>query len=180
MYLFINVLPETGSQSLKHMHTHNRLTALCLEQPGWACTRKVKPIWILLKQETVSGSGISWAIYKSAPRSRHTHNHASTPPLNFLQDGCPSCRPTNSVKAPKAVSTVGNKHWSKSHWSGKFVVVCMYALWCVCSVLCVCPRDLCRRPCRHGWRTSVGSSLHPAVHSTFDSSLQSWSSTLNR
>ena len=23
-------------------------------------TRKVKPIWILLKQETVSGSGISW------------------------------------------------------------------------------------------------------------------------
>ena len=33
-------------------------------------TRKVKPIWILLKQETVSGSGISWAICKSAPRSR--------------------------------------------------------------------------------------------------------------
>ena len=29
-------------------------------------TRKVKPIWILLKQETVSGSGISWAICKSA------------------------------------------------------------------------------------------------------------------
>jgi len=25
-------------------------------------TRKVKPIWILLKQETVSGSGISWTI----------------------------------------------------------------------------------------------------------------------
>ena len=32
---------------------------------------KVKPIWIILKQETVSGSGISWAICKSAPRSRH-------------------------------------------------------------------------------------------------------------
>jgi len=29
----------------------------------------VKPIWILLKQETVSGSGISWAVCKSAPRS---------------------------------------------------------------------------------------------------------------
>jgi len=26
-------------------------------------------MWILLKQETVSGSGISWAICKSAPRS---------------------------------------------------------------------------------------------------------------
>jgi len=29
-----------------------------------------EPIWILLEQETVSGSGISWAIYKSAPRRR--------------------------------------------------------------------------------------------------------------
>jgi len=31
-----------------------------------------------------------------------TDNHASTPPLCFLQAGCPSCRPTNSVKALKA------------------------------------------------------------------------------
>ena len=30
-----------------------------------------------------------------------TDNHASTPPLCFLQAGCPSCRPTNSVKALK-------------------------------------------------------------------------------
>ena len=29
-------------------------------------------------------------------------NHAGTPPLSFLQTGCPSCRPTNSVKALKA------------------------------------------------------------------------------
>jgi len=33
-----------------------------------------------------------------------TDNHASTPPLSFLQAGCPSCRPTNSVKALKAIS----------------------------------------------------------------------------
>ena len=79
----------------KHMHAH--LTALCLGLPGWADTRKVKPIWILLKQETVSGSGISWAICKSAPRSRQI----TMPALHrsvFLQAGCPSCRPTNSVK----------------------------------------------------------------------------------
>jgi len=31
-----------------------------------------------------------------------TDNHVSTPPLSFLQAGCPSCRPTNSVKALKA------------------------------------------------------------------------------
>jgi len=33
-----------------------------------------------------------------------TENHASTPPLSLLQAGCPSCRPTNSVKALKALS----------------------------------------------------------------------------
>jgi len=31
--------------------------------------------------------------------SFQTGNHASTSPLNFLQAGCPSCRPTNSIKA---------------------------------------------------------------------------------
>jgi len=31
-----------------------------------------------------------------------TDNHTSTPPLSFLQAGCPSCRPTNSDKALKA------------------------------------------------------------------------------
>ena len=82
-------------------HTHTRLTALFPGLPGWAGTRKVKPVWILLKQETVSGSGISWAICKSAPRSRQTTTPAPHHSV-FLQAGCPSCRPTNSVKALKA------------------------------------------------------------------------------
>ena len=30
-----------------------------------------------------------------------TDNHSSTPPLSFLQAGCPSCRPTNGIKALK-------------------------------------------------------------------------------
>ena len=50
-------------------HTH-LFNGPCPGLPGWSGTRKVKPIWILLKQETVSGSGISWKICKSAPRSR--------------------------------------------------------------------------------------------------------------
>jgi len=49
---------------------YTRLMALFPELPRWASTRKVKAIWILLKQETVSGNGISWAICKSAPHSR--------------------------------------------------------------------------------------------------------------
>ena len=38
--------------------------------------------------------------------SLQTDNHASTPPLSFLQAGCPSCCPTNSVKALKANKVV--------------------------------------------------------------------------
>ena len=41
-----------------------------------------------------------------------TDNHASTPPLSFLQAGCPSCRPTNSVKALKAIC--GPQNWAKT------------------------------------------------------------------
>jgi len=37
--------------------------------------------------------------------SLQTDNHASTPPLSFLQAGCPSDSPTNSVKALKAQLT---------------------------------------------------------------------------
>jgi len=34
--------------------------------------------------------------------SLQTDNHASTPPLRFLQAGFPCCHPTNSIKALKA------------------------------------------------------------------------------
>ena len=63
---------HTHARTHARTHTHTRLTALCPGPglPGSASTRKVKPIWILLKQETASGSVISWAICKSAPRSR--------------------------------------------------------------------------------------------------------------
>ena len=85
---------------LYKQHIDTRLTALFPGLPGWAGTRKVKPIWILVKQETVSGSGIIWAICKSALRSRQITT--SAPITQFLQAVCPSCRPTNSIKALKA------------------------------------------------------------------------------
>ena len=84
-----------------HTHTHIHLTALFPGLPGSAGTRKAKPIWILLKQETVSGSGIIWAICKSAPSSRKITTPAPHHSI-FLQAGCPSCHPINSVKALKA------------------------------------------------------------------------------
>ena len=46
----------------------------------------------------MSGSGISWAICKSAPHPRYLTTPASHHSV-FLQAECPSCCPTNSVKA---------------------------------------------------------------------------------
>jgi len=58
--------------------------------PGWAGTRKVKPIWILLKQETVSGSGISWAVCKSAPRCRQITMPAPHHSVFYRPDALPA------------------------------------------------------------------------------------------
>ena len=48
-----------------------------------------------------------------------TDNHASPPPLSFLQAGCPSCRPTNSVKALKAASLTYQQSVFKCYHSDK-------------------------------------------------------------
>ena len=45
--------------------------------------------------------------------SLQTDNHISTPLLSFLQAGCPSCRPTNSVKALKESVSVSIRSISK-------------------------------------------------------------------
>jgi len=67
--------------------------------------------------------------------SLQTDNHANTPPLSFLQAGCPSCRPTNSVKALKDTSTpykYTENHQVSQHrltytWQSDSVVVVMLA-----------------------------------------------------
>ena len=79
-----------------HRHTHTHLTALCPGLPGWASSRKVKPIWILLKQETVSGSGISWAICKSSPRSKQITMPAPHHSVFYRPDALPAAQPTAS------------------------------------------------------------------------------------
>jgi len=54
-----------------HTHTHTQpFNGPFPGLPRWAGTSKLKPVWILLKQQTTSGSGISWAICRSAPHSR--------------------------------------------------------------------------------------------------------------
>ena len=84
------------------MYSIPHLMALCPGLPGWAGTRKVKPIWILLKQETVSGSGIGWDTCKSAPRSRQITTPAPHHSVFYRPDALLATQP--------AVS----KHWRHS------------------------------------------------------------------
>jgi len=84
-------------------HTHNRFTALfdfCPGLPGWAGTRKVN------QSEFTGARDSEWQWHQLDHMQictlTQTHNHASIPPLSFLQAGCPSCRPANSVKALNA------------------------------------------------------------------------------
>ena len=83
------------------LHTHTRLTALFKGLPRWAGTRKVKPIWILLKQEAVSGSGISWAICKSAPRCRQTTTPA--PRHSFFTGRMPFLPPNQQRQSTEGI-----------------------------------------------------------------------------
>ena len=89
-------------RSVALTYTHTRLTALCPGLPRWASTRKVKPIWTLLKQETVRGSGISWAICKCAPRTKQITTPAPHHSDFYRPDALPVAQPTAS------------KHWRDS------------------------------------------------------------------
>ena len=100
---------ELKLKNSTHTHTHARLTALCPGLPRWASTRKVKPIWILLKQETMSGSGISWAPYQSAPCSRQTTTPAPHHSVFYRPDALPATQPTAS------------KHWGQLKLNNKSV-----------------------------------------------------------
>ena len=76
-----------------HTHTFNGPVP---GLPGSVGTRKVKSIWILLKQETVSGSGISWAICKSALSSRQIAMPAPHHSVVYRPGALPVAQPAAS------------------------------------------------------------------------------------
>jgi len=103
-----------NTQHTTHTHTHTRpFNGPFPGLPGWAGTRKVKPLWILLKQES------EWQWHQlghmQVCTSLQTDNHASISPLSFLQARCPSCRPTNSVKALKAIEKLPLQYSFRYH-----------------------------------------------------------------
>jgi len=92
------VWPTLGSRTAKEQnrtHTHTHTHTHPFNGP-FSGTTQVKPIWILLKQETVSGSDISWAICKSAPCSRQTTTPAPHHSVFNRPDALPAAQPTAS------------------------------------------------------------------------------------
>jgi len=111
-----------------HTHTHTRLTALFPGLPRWAGTRKGKPTWILLKHETVSGSGISWAMCKSAPRCMQITTPAPHHSVFYRPDALPAAQPTaskhwrqNIIKALNGISSTDSNLFSLKNHSLAFL-----------------------------------------------------------
>ena len=129
--------------------THTRLTALCLGLPGWAGTRKVKT-----NLDFTEARDSEWQWHQlnhmQVCTSLQTDNHTSTPPLSFLQAGCPSCRPTNSIKALKDETQI-----KLMCFRGKVtgVIKFLFFLKLLSCFLCL--------QCFHGvgWATGRASSL---------------------
>ena len=90
-------------QLYEHTHTHTHTHTHPFNGPLSGTIRvsryqKGKTNLDFTVQETMSGSGISWAICKSEPRSRQITMHTSTPPLSFFYrpDALPVVQPTAS------------------------------------------------------------------------------------
>ena len=81
-------------------HTHTCLTAFFWDYPG----DRYQKDKINLDFTEARDSEWQWHQlgHMQVSTSLQIDNHANTSPLSFLQTGCPSCRPTNSVKALKA------------------------------------------------------------------------------
>ena len=82
------------------IHTHNTHTH-AFSGPLSRTTRvsrhqKGKPMWIFVKQETESGSGINWAICKPAHRSRQITTTAPHRSVFYRPDALPVAQPTAS------------------------------------------------------------------------------------
>jgi len=98
------------SSNIKHTHTHTHTTILLLiwNMSGYTRvsryqkgkTKKVKTKLDLLEQEIVSGSGICWAICKSAPHSRQPRQHPTT---QFFTDRMPFLPPNQQCQSTEGI-----------------------------------------------------------------------------
>jgi len=156
---------------LTHTHTHTHLTALFPGLPGWAGTSKAKAIWILLKQETVSGSGIRWAICKSAllqtdeitmPAPHHS--------VFYRPDALSATQPTVSKHWSIPLPLIWSKIDSgRSACPVPSIDVSSLSYVCTAWILQICPGRLAKSCCNccyvlFRWHRSQGVSYNAFQH----------------
>jgi len=99
-FFHLCVSSHSTTHTHTHTHTHTRLTAIFRDYPG-------EPVGLPERQnqsgfywsKRVSGSGISWNICKSAPRSRQITMPTPHHSVFYRPDALPAAQPTAS------------KHW---------------------------------------------------------------------
>ena len=143
---------------ISQTHTHTHLTDLFPGLPGRASTRKVKPIWILMKLASVSSSGISWAICKSAPRSRQITTPAPHHSVFYRPYALPATQPTAS-----------------KHWSIQVKIRCLniirYCLFCSGQTPAEAEANFLVRACQ---LDTYGVDPHPVKVAVFSQAVLNW------
>jgi len=155
-FLFTCVYVNQAAHVNLVLHTHTRLTAFFSGTTRVSRYQKGKT-----NLDFTKARDSEWQrhqlVHVQVCTSLQTDNHTSTPPLSFLQAGCPSCRPTNSVKA--LMST-----W---YYETKMVVMMMMMMmmmmmtavhWLRCSGRC--------RAYSHRCNTYASARTHCAVIKT--------------
>jgi len=121
-----SIWETSGTAGSHYYYYYIRLTAFFQDNLGKPAPEKQnhsgKTNLDLLEQEIVSGSGISWAICKSAPRSRQITTPESHHSVFYRSDTFPAAQPTAS------------KHWRQSnssqctHKYATCFVVCCFSM----------------------------------------------------
>ena len=86
-------------QQVQNNHHHNRFMALYPGPPGLAGTRR-ELLDCMVQGKIIRDRHTDYQAGRHSIRTNQCPSPSS--PYVFLQAGCPSCRPTNSVKALKA------------------------------------------------------------------------------
>jgi len=83
-------------------------------------TKKVQTNLDLLEQEIVSGSGICWAICKSAPHPRQPRQHPTT---QFFTNRMPFLTPNQQRQSTEGKMVSRERVWNSYMYSGRLRVV---------------------------------------------------------
>jgi len=161
-------------------HTQTCLMALCPGPPRWSGTRKVKASRTLLKQETVSGSGISWAVCKSAPHSTQ---------FFYRPDAIPATQPTASKhwRLTYAIkqNLNNNNYWELDYKIHRFQQTTLSKLHRAKVKWCKCVKRVVLRPADWNktwmWITAVSPSAKVEKYqNTISGNSSHWSSISTR